>query len=179
MQKQAAPAEAPEQAFRRSEHGSRLSTTKEGPTKSEVNSASWAMQDGVLGTWAVLCTKEVLQKCTEALAAAVHAVHRITVWRGEKGLTFTKFGQKGHWTVGDTWIQLLCSRDHAHQDERGPRGLVMQNFWCLRWQGEDSVDPQEISSWLPVQGEGRQPSEHAPPGNSRESWQDEALQCCW
>ncbi|KAJ1092202.1 hypothetical protein NDU88_005314 [Pleurodeles waltl] len=36
-----------------------------------------------LWTWARLCTKEVLQKSTEALAAAVHAEHRITVWRGE------------------------------------------------------------------------------------------------
>ncbi|KAJ1196195.1 hypothetical protein NDU88_000068 [Pleurodeles waltl] len=32
---------------------------------------------------------------------------------GRQGLTSTKFGQKDHWTVGDTWIQLLCSRDHA------------------------------------------------------------------
>ncbi|KAJ1091938.1 hypothetical protein NDU88_005052 [Pleurodeles waltl] len=41
------------------------------------------MQDGVLGTWAMLYTKDSLQKCTEALAATVHAVHRITVYRGE------------------------------------------------------------------------------------------------
>ncbi|KAJ1133172.1 hypothetical protein NDU88_011469 [Pleurodeles waltl] len=47
---------------------------------------------------------------------------------GRQGLTSTKFGQKGHWTVGDTWTQLLCSRDHARQDERGPRGPVMQKF---------------------------------------------------
>ncbi|KAJ1168101.1 hypothetical protein NDU88_000055 [Pleurodeles waltl] len=83
MQKQAAPAEALEQAFKISEHSGRLNTTKGGPAKLEVNSASWAMQDGVLGTWAVLCTKEDLEKCTGALAAAENAVHRITVWRGE------------------------------------------------------------------------------------------------
>ncbi|KAJ1171040.1 hypothetical protein NDU88_002911 [Pleurodeles waltl] len=47
---------------------------------------------------------------------------------GRQGLTSTKFGQKGHWTVGDTWTQLLCSRDQARQDERGPRGPVMQKF---------------------------------------------------
>ncbi|KAJ1117110.1 hypothetical protein NDU88_005310 [Pleurodeles waltl] len=47
---------------------------------------------------------------------------------GRQGLTSTKFGQKGHWTVKDTWTQLLCSRDHARQDEKGPRGPVMQKF---------------------------------------------------
>ncbi|KAJ1191206.1 hypothetical protein NDU88_000522 [Pleurodeles waltl] len=47
---------------------------------------------------------------------------------GRQGLTSTKFGQKGHWTVGDTWTQLLCSRDHTRQNERGPRGPVMQRF---------------------------------------------------
>ncbi|KAJ1148217.1 hypothetical protein NDU88_001054 [Pleurodeles waltl] len=55
-QKQAA--EALEQAFKKSEHDGRLSNTKEGPMKPEVNSASWAVQDGVLGTWAVLRTKD-------------------------------------------------------------------------------------------------------------------------
>ncbi|KAJ1111460.1 hypothetical protein NDU88_008784 [Pleurodeles waltl] len=47
---------------------------------------------------------------------------------GKQGLTSTKFGQMDHWTVRVTWIQLLCSRDHARQDERGPRGPVMQKF---------------------------------------------------
>ncbi|KAJ1159024.1 hypothetical protein NDU88_011694 [Pleurodeles waltl] len=47
---------------------------------------------------------------------------------GRQELTSTKFGQKGHWTVGDTWTQLLCSRDHTRQDERGLRGPVMQSF---------------------------------------------------
>ncbi|KAJ1089161.1 hypothetical protein NDU88_002312 [Pleurodeles waltl] len=82
-QKQVAPAEVPEQALRRSEDSGRLRVTKEGPTKSESNSASWAMQNGVLGTQARLCTKKSLEKCTEAREAADHAVHRITVWRGE------------------------------------------------------------------------------------------------
>ncbi|KAJ1195449.1 hypothetical protein NDU88_004729 [Pleurodeles waltl] len=39
-QKQAAPAEALEQAFKKSEHVGRLNTTKEGPTKPVVDSAS-------------------------------------------------------------------------------------------------------------------------------------------
>ncbi|KAJ1114966.1 hypothetical protein NDU88_003195 [Pleurodeles waltl] len=47
---------------------------------------------------------------------------------GRQGLTSTKFGQMDYWTVEVTWIQLLCSRDHARHDERGPRGLVMQKF---------------------------------------------------
>ncbi|KAJ1089812.1 hypothetical protein NDU88_002956 [Pleurodeles waltl] len=47
---------------------------------------------------------------------------------GRQGLASTKFGQKDHWTVGVTWIQLLCPRNHARQDERGPRGPVMQKF---------------------------------------------------
>ncbi|KAJ1165024.1 hypothetical protein NDU88_005454 [Pleurodeles waltl] len=94
------------------------------------------MEDGVLGTWARLCMKEVLQKCTEARAAAVHAVYRITVWRGGQGLISTKFGQKGHWTVKVTWTQLLCSRDHARQDERGPGAPVMQRFGACVGRGK-------------------------------------------
>ncbi|KAJ1156953.1 hypothetical protein NDU88_009669 [Pleurodeles waltl] len=82
-QKQAAPAKVLEQALGGSEDSSRLRVTKEGPTTSESNSASWAMQDGMLGTQARLCTKEVLEKCTEAGAAANHAVHWFAVWRGE------------------------------------------------------------------------------------------------
>ncbi|KAJ1199579.1 hypothetical protein NDU88_003413 [Pleurodeles waltl] len=37
-------------------------------------------------------------------------------------------------------------------------------FWCLRLQGEDSVNPREISSELLVQRGGRLPPQHAPPG---------------
>ncbi|KAJ1120696.1 hypothetical protein NDU88_008858, partial [Pleurodeles waltl] len=37
-------------------------------------------------------------------------------------------------------------------------------LWCLRLQGEDSVDPREISSELRVQRGGRLPPHHAPPG---------------
>ncbi|KAJ1143763.1 hypothetical protein NDU88_010068 [Pleurodeles waltl] len=95
---------------------------------------------------------------------------------GRQGLTSTKLGLKSHWTVGVTWTELLSSRDHARRAERGPRGDAI--FCCLRLQGEDSVDPQEISSELLVQEGGRLPPEHAPPGNRRESWQDEAIQGC-
>ncbi|KAJ1110287.1 hypothetical protein NDU88_007641 [Pleurodeles waltl] len=53
-----------------------------------------------------------------------------------QGLTSTKFGQKGHWTVEDTWTQLLCSRDHARPYESGPRGLVMQKFGACVGRGK-------------------------------------------
>ncbi|KAJ1172095.1 hypothetical protein NDU88_003947 [Pleurodeles waltl] len=82
-QKRAAPAEVPEQALRRSEDSGQLRVTKEDPTMPESNSVSWAMQDGVLGTQARLCTQEVLEKCPEAGAAAKNAVHRFAVWREE------------------------------------------------------------------------------------------------
>ncbi|KAJ1121983.1 hypothetical protein NDU88_000489 [Pleurodeles waltl] len=86
------------------------------------------MQDRVLGTWAVLCMKDSLQKCTEALAAAVMQYTGLLSGVGRQGLTSTKFGQMDHWTVGVTWIQLLCSRDHTRHGERGPRGPVKQKF---------------------------------------------------
>ncbi|KAJ1096195.1 hypothetical protein NDU88_001339 [Pleurodeles waltl] len=47
---------------------------------------------------------------------------------GRQGLTSTKLGLKSHWTVKVTWTKLLSSRDHARQDERGPRGPVLQSF---------------------------------------------------
>ncbi|KAJ1159028.1 hypothetical protein NDU88_011698 [Pleurodeles waltl] len=47
---------------------------------------------------------------------------------GRQGLTSTKLGLKSHWTVGVTWTELLSSRDHARQDDRGPRGPVLQSF---------------------------------------------------
>ncbi|KAJ1153672.1 hypothetical protein NDU88_006431 [Pleurodeles waltl] len=47
---------------------------------------------------------------------------------GRQGLTSTKLGLKSHWTVGITWTELLSSRDHARQDERGPRGRVLRSF---------------------------------------------------
>ncbi|KAJ1171684.1 hypothetical protein NDU88_003542 [Pleurodeles waltl] len=47
---------------------------------------------------------------------------------GRQGLTSTNLGLKDHWTVGVTWIEFLCSTDQARQDERGPRGPVMQSF---------------------------------------------------
>ncbi|KAJ1212474.1 hypothetical protein NDU88_000133 [Pleurodeles waltl] len=86
------------------------------------------MQDGVLGTWTRLHTKEVLEKCIEARAATDHAVQGITIWRGEARTYLHQILTEGHWTVEGTWTQLLCSRDHARQDERGLRGPVMQKF---------------------------------------------------
>ncbi|KAJ1200673.1 hypothetical protein NDU88_004494 [Pleurodeles waltl] len=83
---------------------------------------------------------------------------------GRQGLTSTKLGLRSHWTVGVTWTELLSSRGYARCAERGPSGPVMQSFLCLRLQGDDSVDPQEISLELLVQRGGRLPPQHAPPG---------------
>ncbi|KAJ1167295.1 hypothetical protein NDU88_007687 [Pleurodeles waltl] len=73
-QKQAAPAEVPEQALRRRVNQSSPEVTKEGPTMPEDNSGGRALQVRVLGTQAWLCTKEILEECTGAGAAANHAV---------------------------------------------------------------------------------------------------------
>ncbi|KAJ1098180.1 hypothetical protein NDU88_003296 [Pleurodeles waltl] len=66
-QKQAAPAEVPEQALRRRVNRSSPEVTKEGPTTPEDNSGGRALQVRV-------CTKEILEECTGAGAAANHAV---------------------------------------------------------------------------------------------------------
>ncbi|KAJ1199000.1 hypothetical protein NDU88_002838 [Pleurodeles waltl] len=47
---------------------------------------------------------------------------------GRQGLTSTKLGLKSHWTVGVTCTELLCSRDHTRQDDKGPRGPVLKSF---------------------------------------------------
>ncbi|KAJ1150286.1 hypothetical protein NDU88_003081 [Pleurodeles waltl] len=46
-------------------------------------------------------------------------------------------------------------------------------LWCLRLQGDDSVDPREISSELLVQRGGRLPPQHAPPGKQSRRRQDQ------
>ncbi|KAJ1098043.1 hypothetical protein NDU88_003159 [Pleurodeles waltl] len=48
--------------------------TKEGPTTPEDNSGGRALQVRVPGTQAWLCTKEILEECTEAGVVAKHAV---------------------------------------------------------------------------------------------------------
>ncbi|KAJ1199132.1 hypothetical protein NDU88_002970 [Pleurodeles waltl] len=48
--------------------------TKEGPTTPEDNSGGRALQVRVPGTQAWLCTKEILEECTGAGAAANRAV---------------------------------------------------------------------------------------------------------
>ncbi|KAJ1128922.1 hypothetical protein NDU88_007294 [Pleurodeles waltl] len=73
-QKQAAPKEVPEQALRRRVNRSSLEVTKEGPTTPEENSGGCAMQVRVSGTQAWLCTKEILEECLGAGAAANHVV---------------------------------------------------------------------------------------------------------
>ncbi|KAJ1138152.1 hypothetical protein NDU88_004543 [Pleurodeles waltl] len=73
-QKQAAPAEVPEQTLRRRVNRSSPEVTKEGPSTPEDNSGGRALQVRVSGTQAWLCTKEILEECTGAGAAANHAV---------------------------------------------------------------------------------------------------------
>ncbi|KAJ1183215.1 hypothetical protein NDU88_000040 [Pleurodeles waltl] len=73
-QKQAAPAEVPEQALQRGVNWSSPEVTKKGPTTPEDNTGGRAMQVRVSGTQAWLCTKEILEECTGSRAAANHAV---------------------------------------------------------------------------------------------------------
>ncbi|KAJ1140620.1 hypothetical protein NDU88_006969 [Pleurodeles waltl] len=73
-QKQAAPKEVPEQALRRGVNRSSPEVTKEDPTMPEDNSGGCALQVRESGTQAWLCTKEILEECTGAGAAAHHAV---------------------------------------------------------------------------------------------------------
>ncbi|KAJ1174537.1 hypothetical protein NDU88_006358 [Pleurodeles waltl] len=73
-QKQAAPAEVPEQALRRRVNWSSPEVTKEGPTMPEDNSGGRALHVRVSGTQAWLCTKEILEEYTGAGSAANHAV---------------------------------------------------------------------------------------------------------
>ncbi|KAJ1098320.1 hypothetical protein NDU88_003435, partial [Pleurodeles waltl] len=74
IQKQAAPAEVPEQALQSGVNQSSPEVTKEGPRMLEDNSGGRALQVRVPGTQAWLCTKEILEECTGAGAAANHAV---------------------------------------------------------------------------------------------------------
>ncbi|KAJ1126246.1 hypothetical protein NDU88_004654 [Pleurodeles waltl] len=73
-QKQAAPAKVPEQALGRKVNRSPREVTKGSPTTPEDNSEGCALQEGVPGTKACPCTKEILEECTGARAAANHAV---------------------------------------------------------------------------------------------------------
>ncbi|KAJ1125688.1 hypothetical protein NDU88_004111 [Pleurodeles waltl] len=62
-QKQAAHAEVPEQALRRKVNRSPPEVTKGSPLTPEDNSEGCALQEGVSGTQAWLCTKEILEEC--------------------------------------------------------------------------------------------------------------------
>ncbi|KAJ1139680.1 hypothetical protein NDU88_006047 [Pleurodeles waltl] len=68
---------------------------------------------------------------------------------GRQGLTSTKLGLKSHWTVGDTWTELLSSRAHARHAERGLRGLVMQSFVACGCRGKIPLTHRRFlqSSW--------------------------------
>ncbi|KAJ1166274.1 hypothetical protein NDU88_006682 [Pleurodeles waltl] len=82
-QKQAAPAEVPEQALQSGVKQCSPKVAQESPTPPEDNSGGRAMQVRVLWTQAWLYTKEILEKCTGAGVAAKDAVPSNAVWRGE------------------------------------------------------------------------------------------------
>ncbi|KAJ1089733.1 hypothetical protein NDU88_002878 [Pleurodeles waltl] len=82
-QKQAAPAEVPEQALRRCVKRCSPEVAQRSPTSPEDNLGSCAMQVRVPWTQAGLCTKDFHLKCTEAGVAAKVAVPSNAVWRGE------------------------------------------------------------------------------------------------
>ncbi|KAJ1089966.1 hypothetical protein NDU88_003106 [Pleurodeles waltl] len=65
-QKQAAPAEVPEQALRRCVKWCSPEVAQRSPTSPEDNLGSRAMQVRVPWTQAGLCTKDFRRKCTEA-----------------------------------------------------------------------------------------------------------------
>ncbi|KAJ1125786.1 hypothetical protein NDU88_004208 [Pleurodeles waltl] len=82
-QKQAAPAEVPEQALRSGVKRCSPEVAQESPTPPDDNSGGRAMQVRVPGTQAWPCTKEILGECTGAGVAAKHVVPSNAVWRGE------------------------------------------------------------------------------------------------
>ncbi|KAJ1200444.1 hypothetical protein NDU88_004268 [Pleurodeles waltl] len=130
-QKQAAPADVPEQALRSVVKRCSPEVAQESPTPPEDNSGGRAMQVRVPWTQAWLCTKEIFLECTGAGVAAKHAVPSNAVWRGEAR---TYLHQT--WTVGVTWTELLSSRDLARRAERRPRGPVMQFFGACGCRGK-------------------------------------------
>ncbi|KAJ1159521.1 hypothetical protein NDU88_000028 [Pleurodeles waltl] len=82
-QKQAAPAEVPEQALQRGVKRCSTEVAQRSPTPPEDNLESRALQVRVPWTQAWLCTKDFRRKCTEAGIAAKVAVSKNAVWRGE------------------------------------------------------------------------------------------------
>ncbi|KAJ1153802.1 hypothetical protein NDU88_006560 [Pleurodeles waltl] len=141
------------------------------PTSPETNLESRAMQVRVPWTQAWLCTKDFRRKCTGAGVAAKSRFPAMQPSEVRQGLTSTKLGLKSHWTVGVTWTESLDSRDLARRADG--KGTGNAAFWCLRLQGEDSVDPREISSELLVQRGGRLPPQHAQAGKQSRRRQDQ------
>ncbi|KAJ1081520.1 hypothetical protein NDU88_001702 [Pleurodeles waltl] len=82
-QKQAAPAEVPEQALRRRVKRCSPEVAQRSPTSPETKLESRAMQVRVAWTQAWLCTKDFRRKYTEAGVAAKVAVPSNAVWRGK------------------------------------------------------------------------------------------------
>ncbi|KAJ1152894.1 hypothetical protein NDU88_005668 [Pleurodeles waltl] len=82
-QKQAAPAEVPEQALQSRVKRCSPKVAQRSPTSPEDNLEGRAMQVRVLWTQAWLCTKDFHRKCTEAGVAAKVTVPSNAVWHGE------------------------------------------------------------------------------------------------
>ncbi|KAJ1160745.1 hypothetical protein NDU88_001238 [Pleurodeles waltl] len=135
-QKQAAPAEVPEQALQRGVKRCSPEVAQRSPTSPEDNLESRAMQVRVPWTQAWLCTKDFRRKCTEAGVAAKARFPAMQSGVGRQGLTSTKLGLKSHWTVGVTWTELLDSGDLARCAERRPRVPVMQFFGACGSRGK-------------------------------------------
>ncbi|KAJ1128889.1 hypothetical protein NDU88_007261 [Pleurodeles waltl] len=84
-----------------------------------------------------------------------------------QGLTSTKLGLKGHWTVGATWTELLDSRDLARRAERRPKGPVMQLFGACGCRGK--------IPWQKVKREMQRNSDELLHSLSKESQETETL----
>ncbi|KAJ1195736.1 hypothetical protein NDU88_005004 [Pleurodeles waltl] len=114
-QKQAAPAEVPEQALQRRVKQCSPEVAQRSPTPPEDNLESRAMQVRVQWTQAWLCTKDFRRKCTEARVATKVTVPSNAVWGGE-ARTY----------LHQTWTEesLDCG---SHLDKvagfKGPRSL--------------------------------------------------------
>ncbi|KAJ1159030.1 hypothetical protein NDU88_011700 [Pleurodeles waltl] len=127
-QKQAAPAEVPEQALGRRVNRSPRKVTKWSPTTPEDNSEGCTLQDRVSGPRLGCSRRKYWKSAQEPEQLQITRYPAMQSSVGRQGLTSTKLGLKSHWTVGVTWTELLSSRDHARQDDRGPRGPVLQSF---------------------------------------------------
>ncbi|KAJ1081767.1 hypothetical protein NDU88_001942 [Pleurodeles waltl] len=135
-QKQAAPAEVPEQALRSGVNRSSPEVTKAGTTMPEDNSGGRALQVRVSGPRLGCAQRKSWKSAQEPEQLQITRYPAMQSSVGRQGLTSTKLGLKSHWTVGVTWTELLSSRDLARRAERRPRGPVMQSFGACGCRGK-------------------------------------------